>query len=278
MIFDSYDDPESKTTFSEQGTGPCVAMIRSRETAAVAIGIIAKYGAGAKGLELMRKHIIGLDLAPERINRLRSYAVSAARPHGHGYRGDRPDHEQVPTWDFKGRCTYGEWRRANFLVMQAALTILLDVPLAGPSDAHQFCEIMQAWTGALPKSLQPIALQKVQSYVTSRITGQPFQFDETLIYQGERWLAYRKEDVLAVEPPPSSLTLGRDYVFQRVDDTHAIVGRLKGVSRTRFTIEHASGVLRLPRFAWNIRNRITARFAGRPLEHEQQQPTMKEAA
>jgi hypothetical protein len=278
MIFDSHDDPESKTTFSEQGTGPCVAMIRSRETAAVALSIIAKHGAGAKGLDLMRKHILGLDLAPERINRLRSYAATAARPHGHGYYNDKPDHERVGVWDHKDRCTYGEWRRANLLVMRAALTILVDVPLPGPGAARQFCELMQEWPGALPAPLQAKVLQKVQSYVTSRITGQPFQFDETLIYQGERWLDYRKEDVLAVEPPRSSLTLGRDYVFQRIDDTHAIIGRLKCVSRTRFTIEHRDGVLRLPRYAWNVRCRITARFPSRAIERDQQQPAMREAA
>ncbi|WIM10050.1 hypothetical protein [Enhydrobacter sp.] len=272
MIFDSYtDDEDTRIRRDADGTQmSSLAFTRQRAVAAYALSVIARYGDGEKGLALVRKHIVGLDLPPERINRLREYAVHSARPHRPGWAGSFPD-DHLVTWECAGCHTYGEWRRANRLVMRAALLILLDVPLRCPSDFRQFVEIVGCWPGALPKALQQKVLDRIQPFVTARVTGGTFNIDPAFTFDGSKpWKGYRPGDLLALAPVEGPVTKG-DYILEGRFTGGRHLMRIDSVGRRHFVtaLPGFRGTCPIKRNEWIVRYRVTNRFPMRQEEAAQ---------
>lgn len=276
MIFDSYRDPETNLRHDSNGSLPTLALVRHREVATLAVGIIRKHGDGPKAFELVHRHIAGLDLIPERINRLRHNAALDARPHGHGYPCDFPDDRLVPEWSYsgKGQCTWGEWRQANRLVMRVALTILLDVPLRTWRDYDQFFNIIGANPGMLPKDLQQKALRKLRPYLNACVTGRTFNIDPSFTYRGRKpWKGYRPNDLLALAPINGGSIAAGDYVIQarKYPGRGPMLARIDGVTRHRFVawFPHLRGEIELDRKEWRFRYRVANRFPMRQEEAAQ---------
>jgi hypothetical protein len=272
MIFDSYtDDEDTRIRHDADGTQmSSLAFTRQRAVASYALRVIARYGDGKRSLELVRKHIVGLDLPPERINRLREYAVHSARPHRPGWAGSFPD-DHVVTWECEGCHTYGEWRRANRLVMRAALLILLDVPLRCPSDFKQFVELVSGWPGALPKALQRKVLDRIQPYLTARVTGSTFNVEPACTFNGRKpWRGYRPGDLLTLVPVNGERIAAGDYIIESGKEC-SIFAHIDRASRSRLWLRFPNlrGAGKFRRDQWAVRYRVTNRFPMRQEEPEQ---------
>ena len=256
MTFTNHDDPDSRHSMDKTGQPVAsAAMVRLRAAITAGLGFIADArGNDAKAFASMRRYVVALDLIPSRINRLRSIAHSESIPG----MGPWPKADSEKRLD--GVCTWGEWRAAARLVMRAALSVLVEVPLRSSQDAYDLIGLLLDAPGALAKAQQVRAIDKAHRYLVSAITGEGFKTDHALTYTGRKWGAYRQGDILALAPSRSPKS-GADHVF--VDKAGArILATLERATSRSFQVQTSSGSKALARKAWEARYRVTARFAG----------------
>jgi hypothetical protein len=117
----------------------------------------------------MKAHIMGLRLPVSRLAAL----WSAAREEALFYA--RPERAPLPiTRAPVDGCTMHEYANAAWLVMRAALSLLVDVPLADDNDADAYVEILTTAGYVLPKRQQRRAVSIARRYVACAIKGKPF--------------------------------------------------------------------------------------------------------
>jgi hypothetical protein len=151
------------------GSQPSPRMMRLRSCTTAAMLIRSTSTSEAARLRRMKAHIMSLRLPVSRLAQLWSFAKDEALLYA------RPEKAPLPISmaPVDGRSTE-EWANGAWLVMRAALSLLVDVPLANANDADAFVEIVTTAGRVLPKRQQRRAISIARRYVASAIKGQPF--------------------------------------------------------------------------------------------------------
>ena len=154
----------------EGGMDPSPGMKRARSCITAAMLIRSTATSEAIRLRRMKAHIMGLRLPVSRLASLWSYARDEALLYA---RGERAQPFPLRSAPVDGRST-AEWAEAAWLVMRAALSLLVNVPLADERDADAFVEIVTTAGHVLPKRQQRRAVSIARRYVACAIKGKPF--------------------------------------------------------------------------------------------------------
>jgi hypothetical protein len=144
-------------------------MKRARSAITAAMLIRSATLSEAVRLRRMKADILGLRLPASRLAGLWSYARDEALFYAHP--------ERMPLPVKRGpvdNCSTAEWADAAWLVMRAALSLLVNVPLADERDADAFTEIVLTTGYALSKRQQRRAVSIARRYVACAIKGEPF--------------------------------------------------------------------------------------------------------
>jgi hypothetical protein len=169
-IFYNPDD-EADRNFRKPGGGsqPSPSMARMRSCVVVGMLIRSTSPTEAMRLRRMKAHVMGLRLPVARLATLwsnaRDEALFYARP------------ERAPLLLTRAPvygCSMPEYAEAAWLVMRAALSLLVNVPLGDERDAEAFVDIVTTSGHVLPKRQQRRAISIARRYVACAIKGRPF--------------------------------------------------------------------------------------------------------
>lgn len=72
-------------------------------------------------------------------------------------------------------CTYGEYRQVVFFCYRAALSLLVETAPRSRLDLDDLLEILTAWPGGLPPSVQCSVADAVNAHMADIIAGRPFK-------------------------------------------------------------------------------------------------------
>jgi hypothetical protein len=121
----------------------------------------------------MKAHIMELRLPVSRLANLWSYARDEALLYA---RGEKAHPFPLRSAPVDGRST-AEWAEAAWLVMRAALSLLVNVPLSNDRDADAYVEMVTTAGHVLPKRQQRRAVSIARRYVSRAIEGKPFAME-----------------------------------------------------------------------------------------------------
>jgi hypothetical protein len=172
-IFYNPDD-DADRDFHKPGGGsqPSPRMKRFRSCTTAAMLIRSAATSETVRLRRMKAHIMGLRLPVSRLTQLWSFAWDEALLYA------QPDKAPLPirSAPVDGRST-AEWANGAWLVMRAALSLLLKVPLNDARDAEAYVEIVTIAGCVLPKRQQRRAISIARRYVACAIKGKPFTME-----------------------------------------------------------------------------------------------------
>jgi hypothetical protein len=143
-------------------------MKRARSCITAAMLIRSATTSEAIRLRRMKAHVLGLRLPVSRLASLWSYARDEALFYGNPERMPLPI-KAGPVANLRQAMADAAW-----LVMRAALSLLVNVPLTAECDAAAFTEIVLTAGYVLPKRQQRRAVSIARRYVSCAIKGQPF--------------------------------------------------------------------------------------------------------
>jgi len=169
-IFYNPDD-DADRDFRKPGGGsqPSPRMKRLRSCITAAMLYRSLTTSDAIRLRRMKAHIMGLRLPVSRLAGLWRNARDEALFYA------RPERAPLPiTRSPVPGTTMPEYAEAAWLVMRAALSLLVNVPLADDRDADAYVEIVTTAGHVLPKRQQRRAVSIARRYVACAIKGQPF--------------------------------------------------------------------------------------------------------
>jgi hypothetical protein len=172
-IFYNPDD-DADRDFHKPGGGsqpsPRIKRLRSCTTAAMLIRSAAT--SETVRLRRMKAYIMSLRLPVSRLASLWSNARDEALLYA------QPERAPIPlrSAPVDGRSTT-EWANGAWLVMRAALALLVNVPLANACDAEAYVEIVTTAGRVLPRRQQRRAISIARRYVASAIKGKPFTME-----------------------------------------------------------------------------------------------------
>lgn len=164
-------DDDADRDFHKLGGGsqPSPRMKRLRSCITVAMLIRSANSSEAMRLRRMKAHIMGLRLSVSRLAQLWSNARDEALLYAQPEKAPLP----IRSAPVDGRST-AEWAEAAWLVMRAALSLLVNVPLSNNRDADAYVEMVTTAGHVLPKRQQRRAVSIARRYVACAIKGQPF--------------------------------------------------------------------------------------------------------
>lgn len=167
-IFYNPDD-DADRDFRRPGGGGQASprMKRARSAITAAMLIRSATASEPQRLRRMKAHILSLRLPVSRLASLWSNTRDEALLYS------RPDRAPLPVRAPEGYDN-PEWAAAAWLVMRAALALLVNVPLADERDAAAYVEIVTTAGHTLPKRQQRRAISIARRYVASAIKGKPF--------------------------------------------------------------------------------------------------------
>ncbi len=171
IFYDPNDDADRGARRRPNGGGydpaPNMARVRSCATAAMLIRSVTT--SNASRMRQMKAHIMGLRLPVSRLGGLWSNARDEALFYGMPERAPLP----ITRAPIAG-VTMPEYADAAWLVMRAALALLVNVPLADGRDAEAFVDIVTTSGYALSKREQRRATSIARRYIARTIKGLPF--------------------------------------------------------------------------------------------------------
>ncbi len=168
-IFYNPDD-DADRDFRKPGGGsqPSPRMKRARSCITAAMLYRSVTTSEAARLRRMKAHIMGLRLPVSRLAGLWSTARDEALFYA------RPDRAPMRITRAPLDCPMPEYVAAAWLVMRAALSLLVSAPLRNDADAEAYVEIVTTAGHVLPKRQQRRAVSIARRYVACAIKGRPF--------------------------------------------------------------------------------------------------------
>jgi hypothetical protein len=165
----TYYDPDStdaQPTFTTKGILPSTAAKRVDRVMAHAFTVLA-YPFDDSTYLPVRRYIARMGLTPAQLALL-------VRMLGNSYAGGH----QIPNDNDRCErygCIYYEYRLVVFQAYRAALSLLVETPPRSRLDLDDLSEILMAWPGALPPSMQAQVAAAIGAHVADTITGKPFK-------------------------------------------------------------------------------------------------------
>jgi hypothetical protein len=173
IFYNPNDDTDARAVRRpEGGMDLSPRMKRARSVITAAMLIRSATTSDAVRLRRMKAHILGRRLPVSRLASLWSYARDEALFYGNPERAPLPI-KRGPV----DNCSTAEWAGAAWLVMRAALSLLVNVPLADERDADAFTEIVTTSGYVLPNvsSAERSALLAAMSPVPSKASPSPWE-------------------------------------------------------------------------------------------------------
>jgi hypothetical protein len=168
VFYNPNDETDGRPTRAPKGgMEPSPRMKRALSCITVAMLIRSATASESSRLRRMKIHIMGLRLPVARLASLWRYARDEALMYAY------PDRAPLPVSAPDGYSN-PEWATAAWLVMRAALSLLVNVPLADRRDAEAFVDIVTTAGHVLPKRQQRRAIGIARRYVASAIKGALF--------------------------------------------------------------------------------------------------------
>lgn len=169
IFYNPDDDTDRVLHKPGSGSQPSLRMMRLRSCTTAAMLIRSTVPSEAARLRRMKAHIMGLRLPVSRLAQLWSFARDEALIYA------QPDKAPFPLRSAPvDGCSTAEWANGAWLVMRAALSLLVNVPLANARDAEAYVEIVTTSGRVLPKRQQRRAVAIARRYVSCAIKGKPF--------------------------------------------------------------------------------------------------------
>lgn len=164
-----YYDPDAtdaRPKFTAKGIRPSTAAKRVDRTMAYAFKVLAYPFDDSTHLPV-RRYIARMMLTPAQLAMLvrmlgNSYAGGHQIPH---------DNDRCERYG----CIYYEYRLVVFQAYRAALSLLVETAPRSRLDLDDLSEILMAWPGALPPSMQAPVAAAIGAHVADAITGKPFK-------------------------------------------------------------------------------------------------------
>lgn len=150
------------------GSQPSPRMKRARSCATAAMLIRSTTVSEPQRLRKMKAHIMGLRLSPSRLTALWSCARDEALFYA------APEKAAIQPTASPGGGSMVDYSNGAWLVMRAALALLLRVPLENDCDAEAFTDIVTTAGYVLPKRDRRRAIAIARRYVSCAIEGKPF--------------------------------------------------------------------------------------------------------
>jgi hypothetical protein len=172
IFYNPNDDADAQVGRASDGSLSIASPRMQRARSCITVAMLLRSTANTERVRLrrMKAHIMGLRLPVSRLANLWSQAREEV------YLYAEPDNAPLAA-----RAPVGsnpEWAAAAWLVMRAALSLLVNVPLADERDARSYVDIVTASGHVLPKRQQRRAIGLARRYVASAIKGVPFSTTE----------------------------------------------------------------------------------------------------
>jgi hypothetical protein len=153
------------------GTQLSPRMKRVRSCITAAMLYRSATSSEAARLRRMKAHIMGLRLPVSRLAALWGNARDEALFYAY------PDRMPLKITRAPIDCPMPEYVAAAWLVMRAALSLLVNAPLRSDADAEAYVAIVTTAGHVLPKRQQRRAISIARRYVACAIKGKPFTME-----------------------------------------------------------------------------------------------------